>query len=780
MQTLSFLFLSFFVIAIAFIAKSHQQQNTTVSILDTLSNDPRFTILVSLLSNTTGSPILRLNSTSENTTIFAPTNSAWNASETTAPLDQTLTYHLLNGWVYTSNIDNSSLLYTLQSLTGNEPVDPPLPQVITATTDGGSYIELNGFATITEPNITCSNGVIHVIDSVLELPEELTDQVGDDTNYVYAFQALARAGLDQSFNDIGYSAVLPDNQAFETTISPGLWEYLHGTEEGLPDLRNVLQYHLLPANDAVSPVEVWYPQRFPEGVDLSVPTALAGENLTVHKMGEQIDFNDGQGGLQAITAGGAWYTIDKVLLPPDFSFLLPKLLLGLKLRSIWEGFVTTGLDSVINDPQESLTVFGPTDSAWEGYVGNSTLSNSTLEGILLYHLSQNVIGNFSEGMLIESSLALDTLVGQTQRIKVTYSEPENWLLNGVKVQETAHPADNGLVYVLEGVLLPPGNLTDGLILGGNYSTLVEAFVVADALTELNLASVALFAPEDAAFEALPAGWLNLLIAKPDKLKSVLRNHLVISSPVAYAYDLDLGVTNLTNVDLGVLTVNKTESSVEVVDAFGHVAKVLDYDNLASNGVFHRVDTILLPSGFFIDNLEVLEGLGIKTFLTALGYLPHLKDLVLNGTYTILAPTDEAFDNVKNLDKLLLKSDDLEETLRTHIIQGNVGSLEPNRTYATLNPEASLTVSADGKSVNLGGEEADESSEKNAKVLESSFSSDGYVYTLDTVLGVEKKKKGGLSTGAIVGIVIAVLIVVFLILALVIWRVRASKGYESVK
>ena len=129
----------------------------------------------------------------------------------------------------------------------------------------------------------------------------------------------------------------------------------------------------------------------------------------------------------------------------------------------------------------------------------------------------------------------------------------------------------------------------------NLSTLVAA-VGAAGLTE-TLAGpgpFTVFAPDNGAFEALPAGTVDTLLepANRDQLTSILTYHVVPGALTAA--DLTNGAT-LTTVEGGTLTVGVSGGTVTVTDAGGNAATVTQADVLQSNGVVHVIDTVLMPA-----------------------------------------------------------------------------------------------------------------------------------------------------------------------------------------
>ena len=95
----------------------------------------------------------------------------------------------------------------------------------------------------------------------------------------------------------------------------------------------------------------------------------------------------------------------------------------------------------------------------------------------------------------------------------------------------------------------------------------------------------LFAPSDAAFKALKPGTLEALSKNPANVKDLLLFHAV-SGAVA---SKDVKNSNAKAVSGGALALAKAGDFVTVENAF-----VVKADVMASNGVIHIIDTVLIP------------------------------------------------------------------------------------------------------------------------------------------------------------------------------------------
>jgi uncharacterized surface protein with fasciclin (FAS1) repeats len=125
---------------------------------------------------------------------------------------------------------------------------------------------------------------------------------------------------------------------------------------------------------------------------------------------------------------------------------------------------------------------------------------------------------------------------------------------------------------------------------GSFNTLVAAVKAAGLVETLSGAGpFTVFAPTDAAFAKLPAGTIDALLADTAKLTSILTFHVVAGKVMAADIIKANGATPTT--------VNGLPLAVVVRDGKVYVngAQVVTADIVASNGVIHVIDTVLLPT-----------------------------------------------------------------------------------------------------------------------------------------------------------------------------------------
>ena len=129
----------------------------------------------------------------------------------------------------------------------------------------------------------------------------------------------------------------------------------------------------------------------------------------------------------------------------------------------------------------------------------------------------------------------------------------------------------------------------------DFSTLVQAVVAAGLAETLSgEGPFTVFAPTNAAFEALPAGLLEKLLLPENKetLVKILTYHVVPSKVMA----ADVAAGDVTTVEGSTFTIS-TEGGVKV-----NTSNVTATDVPASNGVIHVIDAVLVPSSVDVTKL----------------------------------------------------------------------------------------------------------------------------------------------------------------------------------
>jgi len=270
-----------------------------------------------------------------------------------------------------------------------------------------------------------------------------------------------------------------------------------------------------------------------------------------------------------------------------------------------------GLVGALSDPGAGLTVFAPTDEAFTalatslGFASATDMVNAlegeTLAKILSFHVlpTRQSAADLSAGGTTQATLynfpgATPATLGvdTTSGVKLTDAA-----LNQATVTSADVAASNGVIHVIDKVLVPPGVLTVVQMaqLNPAFSVLVEAVVAADLATTLSGSGpFTVFAPTDAAFTSALTE-LNLsktqLLASPG-LADILTYHVVagdVRAADVVALPKPASVPTLQGTDFTVGT------TLAITDGRARTANLVATDVIASNGVIHVIDNVILPA-----------------------------------------------------------------------------------------------------------------------------------------------------------------------------------------
>jgi uncharacterized surface protein with fasciclin (FAS1) repeats len=356
---------------------------------------------------------------------------------------------------------------------------------------------------------------------------------------------------------------------------------------------------------------------------------------------------------------GVVHVINAVLLPPSNTVV--DIMVHSADNSILETAVIAAdlVDAL--SAEGPFTVFAPTDEAF-GNLPEGTLETlledptGELAQILLYHVAgvKALSNELSDGQEVM------TLNGKTVTVELMDGHV---YINGAKVTMADIEADNGVVHVINAVLLPPSNTVVDIIVNSVDHTILETAVIEAELVDALSAEgpFTVFAPTDEAFGNLPEGTLETLLEDPTgELAQILLYH--VAGAKALSNELSDGQE--------MMTLNGKSVVVELMD--GHVyingAKVTMADIEADNGVVHVINAVLLPPTSAAEFIEGNPSLSmLENALKQTGLWELLEEI---APFTLFAPSNDAFENMDDEnEQATLKSvnDNLEDILKYHLV-----------------------------------------------------------------------------------------------------------------
>mmetsp|Transcript_12504 Transcript_12504/g.14025 ORF Transcript_12504/g.14025 Transcript_12504/m.14025 type:complete len:750 (-) Transcript_12504:62-2311(-) len=604
-----------------------------------------------------------------------------------------------------------------------------------------------------------------------------------------------------------FTVFAPTDDAF-AGLPNGLVECLL-QDQNLPVLSDILLYHVA-SGEALS-------TDLRNGMRIQT---LLGEEVIVD-LNNGVKINDATVvGADVLASNGVIHVINQVLVPPSVdvgaflqtcsntgaaSSLPSSSLVDIPTTAINAGIFSTlvaalsatDLVSALSEPAGPLTVFAPNDAAFTALPDG--LVSCLLEEKNLPILSDILLYHVAAGTALSSDLSNEQRISTLlEGAEVTVDLNNNGVkINGSNVVGADVLASNGVIHILDAVLVPP-RIDVGAFLqtcsvtgngsssspsvpppsqnndeasvaaaddvqrsvkdipgvaseNGSFTTLVAALSATDlvgALSEPN-GPFTVFAPTDDAFEALPNGLVDCLLQEQNVpvLSNILLYHVAAGETLSTELATGMEIPTLLAQQAVTVDLRNNNDGVQINDA-----TVVGADVLASNGVIHVINQVLVPPsvdvGAFLQTCDTAAAsssslpdipttainAGMFTTLVAALSATDIVDALSapNGPYTVFAPTDDAFTALPNgLVSCLLEEQNLpilSDILFYHVASGQVLSTElSNRQQlSTLLEGAKVTVDLNN---NNGGVKINGSNVITANVL----ASNGVIHSIDQVL-----------------------------------------------
>lgn len=404
------------------------------------------------------------------------------------------------------------------------------------------------------------------------------DVIAPSPNHTYLEAALIQEGLVGALQNPNATLTVfaPDDQAF-TNLATALGTNVAGLL-ALPNLDDILLYHVLGTtvpSSAVTNGAIVQPLSPTNTLKI---TATGAGNVYINQA--QVTTVD------LTAANGVVHVTNGVLLPAE---TVADVAIDNGFTTLVTAVVTAELLPALTNPLSNLTVFAPTNDAFQdiadelGVPVAALLGLPELSDILLYH----VLGTEVPSSAVTNGALVQPL-NNANTLKMTVTGAGDVFVNQAQVTAVDITADNGVVHVLDAVVLPIETVADVAIDNG-FSTLVTAVVTAELLPALSdpFSEYTVFAPTNQAFTDLATALntdLNGILALPN-LQDILLYHVV--GGTVLSTQLTAGpVTTLEGSDVIV----SLTGGVKINDANVTLADVA-----ADNGVVHVLDKVILES-----------------------------------------------------------------------------------------------------------------------------------------------------------------------------------------
>ena len=526
-------------------------------------------------------------------TVFAPNNAAFEAIAdvvaglTAGELEQVLLYHVVAGSIPASSVTEGEVT----SSSG---------KVFTIAFDGTTVTiaDVNGaMAQVILTDVIGTNGVVHVIDKVLiPFPEEDNSIAGiaaSNADLSILVDALQRTNLVTTLSGTGnFTVFAPTNDAFSILLNDMGYSDLDELENALGNdgLRDVLLYHVLGTQMKSSEIQNGYVST------LSENASSLYVSLLIQLMDNKVMLN---GSSEVTTAdiqadNGVIHLIDKVISLPT--------VLDIATQNNDFSELVAAVEAAPEDVANTLsgngpyTVFAPNNAAFEAIADIiDGLTAEDLKEVLFYHTVAASIpsSDVAAGEIMTALGKNFTItIGETIQIEDVNG-------NVATIIATDIVGTNGVVHVIDKVLIPFRTILDIISEDPKLSTLVEALQMAD-LDNLfaEEGNYTLFAPTNDAFQGLLDDLgLNSLAEVEMTLgtkafANALLYHVLGSKVTANQISHNYVSTLALNADdLNISLLANLQNNQVMINGSGMVE---DADIQGDNGVVHIIDKVILP------------------------------------------------------------------------------------------------------------------------------------------------------------------------------------------
>uniref|UniRef100_A0A4W6FR20 Periostin n=1 Tax=Lates calcarifer TaxID=8187 RepID=A0A4W6FR20_LATCA len=310
--------------------------------------------------------------------------------------------------------------------------------------------------------------------------------------------------------------------------------------------------------------------------------------------------------------------------------------------------LASGMMDKLDQPGH-YTLFAPTNEAFDklnaGYLERIMGNKAVIAALVNYHLLNSV--QCSEAIMAGS--VYETEEGSTIEIGC---DGDSLTVNGIKmVLKKDIVTTNGVIHLIDQVLIPDSAKEVMELMGESQSTFT------DMVSELGLAAAMGPQTEYTLLAPLNSAFTNEVMSTDQSLlRLILENHILkLKVTLSELYNGQL-LETLAGKLLRVF-IYRTAVCIEN-------SCMVRGSKEGSNGAFHPIMSLIKPAEKTIYELLIADG-RFKIFLSLMETAGLTDLLRQEGSYTIFAPTDEAFDGLSKEDFALLKSD--LNTLRTILL-----------------------------------------------------------------------------------------------------------------
>ena len=444
--------------------------------------------------------------------------------------------------------------------------------------------------------IETTNGVIHIINGILASP---TMQLIEFMQYQYShfggfLKLLERSGM---LFPPEFTIFVPISACFKGLPKDSYKRLL--TDKTL--MLDLVKFHIIPG--------LHYIDTIPNGV--TGYQTLAGKTLVIHRDASKYILRSPWTNSTAnvITPDlrvktGLIHVIDAILEPHE-NMLAGEVVQEYKVFSFFAKMLKHhGFNDLLKDRSREFTVFAPKDSAWRRLHSDDKQKLKANETFMRQVISNHIREGALQVSHMKDYTQVTTLLGEKMMLRKYGFPDRKVMVNEAVVDQFDRKAVNGIIHVVDRVLLPKTNTLWDVIEDVAKEDDVSMFRAAlrrtgvwRAVAQDDYYRKMIFAPTDEAFRKIPRNQLQYLMDNRRAMRDLIRYHITPGYFHTDLMDERWIYVFKTLHNRRKIRMRKKRSHLVTFNPQGKNAKSVKLDIVAKNGLLNIVDEVLIPPDY---------------------------------------------------------------------------------------------------------------------------------------------------------------------------------------
>ncbi|CAG9860298.1 unnamed protein product [Phyllotreta striolata] len=511
------------------------------------------------------------------------------------PAKELVLSHAVQGFLDLTEIDNDEVIYSEN--------DNSSIRINIYPTSTRERLYTVNCARVKTPNVLAENGIIHVTDGIVVPVSQNVETVIKEHPKLRMFsKAISNTDIPSRMKSNGhYTVFAPTDEAFAKLDESQRQKILSGSGCSA----SILKFHFTP-HTICSPAIVGNATTHNVEGDTVHMQRTNEDELIFEKTAKIVEAD-------VVATNGVIHLIDTIIIP-DSGLYIGNVLNHRNYSKFQELIQKAELDEQINSLQNA-TIFVPSNAVFESTEGKKLLGEmendpEKLKDMIRYHTVKGLMPSND----MNNNAKLETYnEGKELRLNLYSTLPlftnvvNRATVNCARLVGFDEKACGSVLHEVNKFLVPPTeNILEVIANDAKYSTLRTLLkdTEAERILQQNNRSLTFLAPTDETFAALDEKDKEALLNDKKKAEYVLKNHILTEvlccsgvGPQSWGFSSFVSTLSNTQVEIG-----RTGSRVRINGAI-----VTSCDNMATNGVVHTINKVLLPrqpqvpslGGFFL-------------------------------------------------------------------------------------------------------------------------------------------------------------------------------------